>query len=165
MFRQGLGAQRGDGSWAQNISLLSQSCGFSIKWKIPLETSGQRHGEGRAKQSRVGNPTTPLATVLPHPAACSAGAVSRPCLWRPGLIGISSRLLAGLVSGPGRAWASCLPGCERMSTWAWGTGVACECHACVHHECVSQLLCVSTSTRTSAHSNRHTEEVLPQICP
>lgn len=97
-----------------------------------------------------------MATVLPHPAAGSAEADSRPCLWRPDLIGISSRLLAGLVSGPGRAWASCLPGCERVSAWAWGTGGACECHACVHPVCISQLQCVHVgrSIRTLRHTHR-----------
>lgn len=101
-------------------------------------------------------PHHPIGHVLPHPAAGSAGAVSRPCLWSPGLIGISSRLLAGLVSGPGRAWASCLPGCERVCAWAWGDGrglpMPCECASRVH-EPASVCVHVHRDIRTPLHAH------------
>ena len=97
-----------------------------------------------------------MATLLPHPAAGSAGAVSRPCLWSPGLIGISSRLLAGLVSGPGRAWASCLPGCERVSAWAWGDGrglpMPCKCAPRVHEPAFA-CVHVHRDIRTPQHAH------------
>lgn len=111
--------------------------------------------ETHSQAAKGGDPTTPLATALPHPAAGPAEAVSRPCLWSPGLIGISSRLLAGLVSGPGRAWAPCLPGCERVSAWAWGDGqdlpIPCKCAPRVH-EPASVCVHVHRDTRTPHHA-------------
>ena len=119
-----------------------------------------------AEPGRVGwGPHHPIGHVLPHPAAGPAGAVSRLCLWSPGLIGISSRLLAGLVSGPGRAWACVCQGVSACARGRGGTGGACRCHAGVHPERMSQLPCVSMSTGVSAHFNMHTEEAPPQICP
>lgn len=59
------GPARGWVLGSEHLPLLpSQSCGFSIKWKIPLKTSGQRRREGRARQGRVGIP-------LPHWPPCS----------------------------------------------------------------------------------------------
>ena len=84
----------------------------------------------------------------------------------PRRIGISSRLLAGLVSGPGRAWAWCLPGCERVSAWAWGTGEGgCECHACVPqaHELASVCPCPPGHPHAwwRAQSNAHSDLPVP----
>lgn len=55
-----------------------------------------------------GVPTT--GRIVPPLYEGPTAAVCRRCLWSPGPSGISSALLAGLLSGTGRAWASCLRG-------------------------------------------------------
>lgn len=164
MPRPGLGAQQRTGSWAQNI-FPSQHSGCSIKWKIPLETSGQRRRwEGRARRGRVGTP-------LPHWPRCSptlqwalrAQSPDRVCGAQAGLEFPVASWLAWCLAlgGPGYRVCQGVSACPRGRRGPAGAANA----ACVHPKCEPTSVCVCVHRGRSTHSAVHTGEAPPQICP
>lgn len=86
---------------------LSWTTSVSLPTLLLLHTVESSSGNFRAEAP--GGVST-ISHIVPPLYEGPTAAVCRPCLWSPGPSGISSPLQAGLLSGTGRAWASCLRG-------------------------------------------------------